>query len=178
MEQTMPEYQISQPYPPVCAQRPNRLYAGAMLDNIGGCNSEMSAVSLYLYNQLVSSRLEDVAETFRAIGRVEMRHLEIFGTLPRQRGEPPRLWTRRGEGKVYWSPGCNQYPTALRPMLLHAISGEKAAIRKYEAQAKCIRDENVVENLKRIIADERLHVAMLTQLYRKHCQPNAAGERR
>lgn len=178
MEQTMPEYQISQPYPPVCAQRPNRLYAGAMLDNIGGCNSEMSAISLCLFNQLVSSKLEDVAETFHAIGKTQMRHLEIFGTLAHQLGESPRLWTRRGEGKVYWSPGCNQYPTALRPMLLHAVSGEKAAIRKYEAQAKFIRDDNVVQNLKRIIADERLHLAMLTQLFRKYCQPNAARDGR
>lgn len=173
MEQTMPEFHINQPYPPVCAQRPNRVYAGAMLDNIGGCNSEMSTVSLYLFNHLVSYRLEDVAKVFHDISMAEMRHLEIFGALARQLGETPRLWTRRGDGKVYWSPGCNHYPTALRPMLVNAISGEKAAIRKYEAQAKFIRDDNVVENLNRIIADERLHVTMLTQLYRKHCLSEA-----
>lgn len=177
MEQTMPEFQITQPYPLICAERPNRVYAGAMLDNIGGCNSEMSAVSLYFFNHLAAHRLEEVAKVFHDISMSEMRHLEIFGTLARQLGETPRLWTRRGEGKVYWSPGCNHYPTALRPMLTNAISTEKAAVRKYEAQAKFIRDANVVENLRRIIADERLHITMLTQLYRKYCQEEVSEHR-
>ena len=169
MEQAIPEYQITEPYPPVCAERPNRVYAGAMLDNIGGCHSEMSTVSLYFYNHLMTHAREDVAKIFHDMSITEMHHLEIFGTLARQLGENPRLWSRRGEGKVYWSPGCNHYPTALRPMLVNAISGEKAAIRKYEAQAKFIRDANVVENLRRNIADERVHVAMLSQLLRRYC---------
>lgn len=168
MQQTIPEFEITQSYPSIHVERPNRVYAGAMLDNIGGCNSEMSAVSLCFFNHLAAYRLEDVAKVFHDISMTEMRHLEIFGTLARQLGETPRLWTRRGEGKVYWSPGYNHYPTALRPMLTNAISSERAAVRKYEAQAKFIRDANVVENLRRIIADERMHVTMLTQLYRKH----------
>ena len=51
---------------------------------------------------------------------------------------------------------------------MSAISGEKAAIRKYEAQARCIKDQNVVANLKRILADERLHAAILEQLFHRY----------
>ena len=34
------------PYPPVCVDGVNRLYGRMMLDNVGGQNSEMTAVSL------------------------------------------------------------------------------------------------------------------------------------
>ena len=168
MDNSKIEYHMNQPYPDICAERPNRIYAGAMLDNMAGYHSEMSAVSLYFFNSLAAYKYDDVAQAFHQISMVEMHHLEIFGILARQLGEWPRLWTRRGEGKVYWSPGYNHYPMPLRPMLMSAISGEKAAIRKYEAQARCIKDQNVVANLKRILADERLHAAILEQLFHRY----------
>ena len=37
------------PYPPVAVDGKNPAYAKAMLDNVGGANSEMSAISLYVY---------------------------------------------------------------------------------------------------------------------------------
>lgn len=86
------EYCVPEPYPPVQAVGKNRRYAEAMLDNVGGSNSEMSAVAVYVYDHLVTAELPEVADAFRGIGAVEMRHLEIFGTLARQMGEDPRLW--------------------------------------------------------------------------------------
>ena len=38
------------PYPSIEVCEKNRMYAKAMLANVGSCNSEMSAVSLYFYN--------------------------------------------------------------------------------------------------------------------------------
>ena len=43
----------------------------------------------------------------------------------------------------------------------NVIDGEKAAISKYQHQISYIRDENITENLRRIILDERLHVEIL-----------------
>mgnify|MGYP006866390731 FL=1 len=42
------EYCAPEPYPPVQAVGKNRRYAEAMLDNVGGSNSEMSAVAVYV----------------------------------------------------------------------------------------------------------------------------------
>lgn len=44
-------------YPAVTGLRQNPIYARQMLGNIGSANSEMSAVSLYLYNALVTMRI-------------------------------------------------------------------------------------------------------------------------
>ena len=139
-----------------------------MLDNIGGRNSEMSAVSLYYYNTIVLDKHEDIAEIFRKISIVEMHHLDIFGRLAYQMGANPRLWTRGQRGMLYWTPGYNHYPVPLKSLLNNALEGELSAIAKYERQAKEIQDANVVENLKRIILDEQLHVEVYRSLLAEH----------
>lgn len=161
-------YSADLPYPPVKAEAKNLIYARAMLDNVGGSNSEMTAISLYMYNQLISEAYEELAQVFRNVSIVEMHHLEIFGGLARQLGEDPRLWTHMGRGKRYWSGGYNQYFTTVPQMLQYILKGEHAAIDKYSRQASAIRDANVVENLNRIIMDEQLHVDIFSQLLQKY----------
>lgn len=163
------EYCAPEPYPPVQAVGKNRRYAEAMLDNVGGGNSEMSAVAVYVYDHLVTAELPEVADAFRGIGAVEMRHLEIFGTLARQMGEDPRLWgSGQGGRKSWWSPGYSQYVQRLGPLIRGAVKVEKAAIRKYKAQLRWIADPNIQENLRRIIADEEHHLKILARLYDTH----------
>ena len=162
------EYEVKEPYPEIRIGQRNPMYARAMLDNMGGINSEMSAVSLYFYNQLVVHDQEEVALAFHKISIVEMHHLEIFGALALQLGEDPRLWTDRGQQKVYWSPGYNRYPRCLKCLLNNAIEGEKRAIAKYRQQCGWIRDANIVANLERILLDEESHVRILEHL-KEHC---------
>lgn len=158
-------YADASPYPPVQVTTPNPAYARAMLSNIGGRNSEMSAVSLYVYNSLVTgSSFEEVSQTFRQLNLVEMRHLEIFGKLALRLGADPRLWSWQNRRRVYWSPSYNQYPRELKALLTNAIAGEKAAIRKYQYQAESIQDSGIVACLQRIILDEERHVEILTGL--------------
>ncbi len=80
-------YHSDLPYPPIRVKQRNPVYAKDMLDNLGGANSEMSAVSLYFYNFLVTAENREISEAFRQISIVEMHHMEIFGTLARQLGE-------------------------------------------------------------------------------------------
>ena len=162
-------YQVELPYPPVQVRCPNLRYARAMLDNVGGRNSEMSAVSLYFYNHVMTSREEEVSTAFHRMSLVEMHHLEIFAELARQLGEDPRLWTQVGVQKIYWSPGYNQYPRRLDSLLNNALTGEKDAIQKYQRQLQAISDDNIRENLQRIIQDEELHVEILMEL-RQRCR--------
>lgn len=153
------------PYPPVCAEERNPLYAREMLDNMAGSTSEISAVSLYFYNNLITYPYDNLPMIFHKISIVEMHHLQIFGNLARELGENPRLWINRGRQKRYWSPGYNNYPTNLKSLLTNAISSENAAINKYEHQICYIKDKNIIENLKRIILDEKLHVSIFEKLY-------------
>lgn len=74
-------YSSDAPYPPIKAESGNPAYARVMLDNIGGSNSEMSAISLYVFNQLITGYNPDVSAVFHKVSIVEMHHLEIFGKL-------------------------------------------------------------------------------------------------
>lgn len=169
MEINQLQFASDLPYPDVQAERTNYTYAKAMLDNIGGRGSEMSAVSLYFYNHLITSKYPDIATVFHHISIVEMHHLEIFGTLARQLGENPRLWAQRGVRKTYWSPSYNNYPMHLRELLSNCLLGEKETVKKYESQLRQIKDSNVCENLKRIILDEKIHIEIFRNLYHEYC---------
>lgn len=211
MVQTQPEsvaYQAATPYPPIKVTAKNPRYAAAMLDNMGGQISEMSAVALYFYNHLITSDCKEVADTFHHISIVEMHHLEIFGSLALLLGENPRLWSRRGRsGYVFWSPGYLRYPpfpiqgpvqapvpsivqsgncdsacaapipcpptlkpsgAELRKLLAMAVEGEEETLKKYLQQASWIQDPDICDNLRRIAADEQMHIDILTRLYHQY----------
>lgn len=163
-------YSSETPYPEIKANGKNPAYGRVMLDNLGGANSEMSAISLYLYDNLITGCRKDVAAVFHNVMIVEMRHLDIFGKLACLLGEDPRMWTHCGCKMTYWSPGYNQYPGDFSALMLYAIDSEKAAISKYEHQISYIRDENITESLRRVIMDERLHVEIFERIYAAYCR--------
>lgn len=155
------QFQSSEPYPPIDCSIKNSKYARIMLNNMAGNRSEMSTISLYIYNQLITDEHKEIAQMFHKISIVEMRHLYIFGTLARQLGADPRLWTSCHNRTVYWSPGFNQYPKALPKLIEHSLQGERFAVEKYTKQLNVIKDETIINNLKRIILDEELHIKIL-----------------
>ena len=152
------------PYPEVRAGGRNYRYAHAMLSNLSGEISEMSAMSLYLYDQLVTVGIPELSAVFQELALVELRHMEIFGMLAQQLGADPRLWCMRRGRQSWWSPADLQYTRKLGPLIHGAIRAEEQTIRKYKGQLCWIRDENVTANLTRIIQDEQVHLQVLTQL--------------
>lgn len=163
-EPNVPNFIVEEPYPPVQVQQKNRAYANAMLSNIGGENSEMTAVSLYFYDQLVTREDVTVSHIFHRISIVEMHHLEIFGTLSLLLGEDPRLWSTAGQQKRYWTPAYNTYTWRKKQLLQIALKSEQMAIAKYRSQLKWIKDPNILENLQRILLDEESHVRIFQWL--------------
>lgn len=160
-------YQDKAPYPPVRVCGKNPEYAAAMLENIGSCNSEMSAVSLYFYNSIITNRsFSDISEGFHHISIVEMHHMNIFGELALLLGGDPRLWHCRDGKMAYWSPDCNRYPDRILILIENSINGELAAIEQYKKQMSWIEDENITDNLARIIKDEEIHVEIFKNMYR------------
>lgn len=167
-------YQAALPYPLIKPECKNPRYASAMLDNLGGQNSEMSAIGFYFYNHMTACEWKEAADTFYHISMVEMHHMEIFGKLVMELGENPRLWSRKGRGGqyVYWSPSYIPYGPfpvgpAIKNVLSQAIKGEQEAVSKYMQQTTWITDTNVCDNLLRIAADEQVHIDILTRLYHK-----------
>lgn len=125
------QFQTLAPYPPVRANERNPLYGRMMLDNMGGQHSEMSTVSIYLYNNLLIDEDARLSGIFKQVSIVEMHHLHIFGEIARLMGEHPRLWTHQGNQMRYWSPAYNNYTIELKPMLLNSVNREKMTIQKY-----------------------------------------------
>lgn len=156
-------------YPPIAITHCNPSYAREMLDNLGGANSEMSAISLYFYNNLITEQnYQDISYIFHKISIVEMHHMEIFGKLAYYLGEDPRMWTWRYNRRTYWTPSYNRYPVELSRLIHNALDGECAAIEKYQRQIRCIDNENIVENLSRIVQDEKVHVRIFEQLIKEY----------
>lgn len=148
------------PWPPIEVFDRNPQYGAAMLSNIGSCNSEMSAISLYIYNSMITrSYFFDIAECFHRIGISEMHHLNAFGELALQAGADPRLWSIRKNGSLqYWSPACNRYPTRIGAVVSNSLDAELEAIKKYQSQTQWIKDRKINAVLNRVIADEVCHV--------------------
>ena len=128
-----------------------------MLDNMGGVKSEMNAVSLYFYNNLVTQKYEKIALCFHKVSIVEMHHLSIFGQLAWNKRKSKTMARERNR-KVFWSPAYNEYSMDLGDLLINAINSEKITIKKYHRQAECIQDPNIIAILNRIILDEEKHV--------------------
>lgn len=165
MEEDKWNFSNPEPYPPIeiCTRSP--AYAKAMLANVGSCASEMTAVSLYLYNQTILAECEpEIAEIFHRISIVEMKHLSIFCRLSDLLGTDPRLWCYPGRNPVYWSPRCSRYTREIQELLKNALYGERQTVENYCRQCQWIEDEGIVKILKRIIMDEKCHIEIFQDL--------------
>lgn len=152
-------YKVDKPYPELKVEGKNFAYARAMLSNMGGRNSEMTAVGSYFYNVLATSgRADELSHIFHGISIVEMQHLQMFGALAKLLGGDPRLWEARQGGHRYWSPGYIDYRWGIPELIKSSINAEHAAIQKYRAQEQKISDPNIQALLSRIIEDEQLHI--------------------
>ena len=157
------------PYPAIELATCNPEYASIMLDNMGGACSEMNAVSLYFYNNLITSeKYKDVAHVFHEISIVEMHHLNIFGEIACWLGADPRLWVRSGDKYMYWSPEYNTYSWSFRELMHRALHNEIDTIELYKKQICEIDNECIVANLKRIIEDEEIHVEIFRSIIKQY----------
>jgi len=163
------KYHVNAPYPKITGITPNVTYGKMILDNVGGMNSEMTTISLYLYNNVIAGdKYEEIRTAFLQLSMVEMRHLDMFSELAFKLGMDPRLWTCTDDYNEYWSPSYNNYPNQIDALIENAIISEQKAIEKYTQQACVINDQKVVTILRRIILDEELHLKILNTLYKKY----------
>lgn len=156
------KYKTNNPYPEIKVNKINEAYGLMMLDNVGGINSETSAVAKYVYNHtIINNEFPELKKIFLDISIVEMHHLDIFMKLSLKLGVDPRWWSCQDEQCSYWSPAYLNYPTSINDIIQSAIKDEYQAIDKYMYQASIITDPNIIAILMRIIEDEKLHIKIL-----------------
>ncbi|WP_027090392.1 ferritin-like domain-containing protein [Thomasclavelia saccharogumia] len=155
---------IDRPYPKVAIEAPNETYGLMILDNVGGMNSKISAISQYIYDHAITSKeFLELKQIFLDISLVEIHHLNIFMELALKLEMDPRWWTCLNDQCCYWSPSYLNYPQQIDEILQTAIDNEYQAINKYMYQIKIIKDPFIVAILKRIIEDEELHIKILKE---------------
>lgn len=163
------KYYVDKPYPSIDQLDINIHYGQMILSNVGGLHSEMNAVSLYFYNNVImENSWKDLSIAMHEISIVEMHHLDIFAKMCCKLGIDPRLWDCQNDFLEYWSPGYNVYPRQIQTMLENAIIQEQNTIDIYQYQISCI-DEPVIQNvLQRIILDDKLHIQIFEKFLNEY----------
>lgn len=153
------------PYPPVRVQGANPACARAMLESLGGADSEMSTIAQYFYSATVLSASHPLAaEYFHHIAVVEMHHLSILAQLALLSGGDPRLWSYSNGRPLYWSPASLTYAQEPAALLNRAAAGEAKTIAAYRCLAKELPDPEIKAVLERLILDEEKHAAIFRRL--------------
>ena len=151
------------PYPTPRVKAPNLNYARMLSVPYAGQGGELSSVLQYQYGHLICRNAKPalLTDVFAYIAEVEMRHLEILGTLICDLGGAPRF---QSDGRGAFSAAGLHYGTAPDRLLAAAETNEKNAIAVYQRLMKNIRDEAITEALARIVKDEEHHAKIFREL--------------
>lgn len=155
---------VNEPYPEAKAEGKNERYAMLLLDAYAdGGKSEMTAISQYMHHHMTIQD-KDIANTELCIALVEMKHLQLLGSLIKSLGGNPKY---RRTNKAWWNGGEVSYGDNAEFKLKLDIEAEKEAIEGYKTLISEIKDRNVLKVLQHILKDEMLHLQIFTDLYNK-----------
>lgn len=164
------------PYPPAKACAPNEKYAELIRGSFSGKESELTAVMSSLYHGLkFSESCPELSDMLIGITLCEMRHLVILGKLLLSLGGDPKFFcclpTNSNAGG-WWNahPNTINYRDTIDKALKNGISAEKAAIAEYKSISEYVDDDGIKAILKRIGADEVLHLEALEGIYSRFCE--------
>jgi Mn-containing catalase len=155
--------ELNIPYPQAVTKGKNLYYASLLTNDYAGTVSEMSAVTKYVFQHMVTPN-KKISDTVRCISIVEMKHLEIIGEIIHNFGGNPRFAVQYGCNAAFWSAQYVSYGTDPRSYLRENIAEERAAIASYGARINQINDIYVQKMLERIILDEENHIRIFTDL--------------
>lgn len=149
------------PYPPIEVSQKDRGYAVLLLNNYAGNNSELTALTQYFYQYLITEhQYEELAETLECISIVEMHHMEMLGELIVKLDGDPQMRTYNNCSSLYWCSNRVNPTKDIKSFLLKNIESEKTAIKNYETRISQIDDPKIQKILKRIILDEEYHIKL------------------
>ena len=157
-------------YPPIKVREYNPRYAQILSESLAGATSELTAITLYLYQHHdAEERFPEFSSALEDIAIVEMHHLDLLAQLIKLLGGDPRYC---GSCGTQWSARNVNYLTGdPYKQLVADIEAERAAITQYRQQVIQICDPYIQKILERIIQDEQDHLRTFERLLGRFCQP-------
>ena len=166
---------VDMPYPIAKANSKNEKYAELIRGSFCGKESELTAVMNCLYHSLrFSQNCPELAKALMGIAFCEMRHLILLGRLLVSLGGDPKFFCRLPTNSNmggWWNaqPMTLGYCDSIDAALKNGIAAEKATIAEYKSISEYVDDEGIRAVLKRMIADEQLHLETLECFYSRFC---------
>ena len=149
-------------YPKINVEKKNIILANIILDDFSGKVSELTAVLKYVY-QNINLKDKEIAKIIGKISIVEMHHLEILGTIINQLGmKSCYIYSNHC---TFWDASNVYYQIDdIRDVLKNNIIQEQDAITQYRNLICKTYDTNIIDNIKRIIIDEKVHKEIFEEL--------------
>jgi bacterioferritin len=152
-------YLDTSPYPHITGGNDPDTVA-LLKENYAGIVSELTAITQYVYQNIVTADDKAFSSAIQKIAVVEMSHLNMIGNAIQLLGGVPTF----GDGRHFWQAGNVNYATNLAEMLRADIDAENKAIASYERHASQTGNSSVRCLLLRIIQDEKLHLRFFTEM--------------
>ncbi|MGC7869960.1 LysM peptidoglycan-binding domain-containing protein [Desulfosporosinus sp. SYSU MS00001] len=147
---------------------PNFTYAIWLYDAYAGTDSELTAITTYLYQAVLLDRPEFDA-LLRPIAYDELRHLEKLALALRHLGVDPRYGALSSGHWVDWRSRFINYTSELCALLDANIEDEAKAHHLYLELAKKIPIPEIQEILTEIACDEERHYYLFCQAKEQFC---------
>lgn len=163
----LPTYEFKDTMPGEIPE-PNFTYAMWLFDVYAGKDSELSAVTTYLYQAVILDRPE-FDELLRPIAYDELRHLEQLAWCIRFLGVDPRYGSFSKGRWFDWRSRYLNYSTELCDLLDYNMKDEADAAKHYTDLAKKIPLPEIQTTLLQIAADEERHYECLAQAKMRFC---------
>ncbi len=152
---------------------PNFTYAAWLYEIYAGQDSELTAITTYLYQAVVLDRPE-FDSLLRPIAYDEMHHLDQIGTALRHLGVDPRYGAFSRGHWVDWRAKYINYTTELCSLLELDIQDEAKAHHHYLELAQKIPIPEIQGILTQMAADEARHCQCLADAKAQFCGPECA----
>lgn len=147
---------------------PNLTYAIWLYDAYAGKDSELSAVTTYLYQTVILDH-PDIDNLLRPIAYDELRHLETLGHILRQLGVDPRYGSFRKGHWVDWRSRYVDYSTDLRLILENNMKDEARDYNEYMELARKIPLPEIQTLLTQMACDEERHCRCFAEALQHFC---------
>lgn len=168
----LPTFESTEPLPGEISE-PNFTYAMWLYDVYAGKDSELSAVTTYLYQAVVLDRPE-FDELLRPIAYDELRHLEQLAWCIRFLGVDPRYGSLSKGHWVDWRARFINYTSELCAILDYNMEDEAKAVQQYTELAQKIQIPEIQSILCQLAADEERHYQCFAQAKQRYCSSEIA----
>lgn len=154
------------PYPKLQNVVKNPLYARSLYDDFSGDMGELSAITQYVYEHIDNNDDQNISRIMLSVAIVEMRHLDIVGSLIKKLGLPPHYVN---SGLTNWNSTYVKYNTGdIKETMKYNIYTEKKAIEGYRKAIRRTNNISIKRLLNRIIMDEKTHIEIFTRIMKEN----------